>query len=263
MILHHVGYDHVHDADFRIDRPEGSGDWLLLILKTESLFQIGGKEVYVPENSLMLYPEGMPQFYRCMPQHVFGNDWLHFALDPGEQERIEALDIPLGVPAVLGNIAFFSLCLKMISDENATNRRNRDENIQHWFWLLLGRISDALHPTTSFRPDLVYEMLLTIRSKIYAEPYVQRDIAWSAHEVRMSPTSFQYYYRKHFGVTFVQDLIRARISFAQMLLTTTDMTVRDIAGKSGYRNYEHFARQFRQQCGCTPLQYRAETATPS
>lgn len=256
MHLHHVGYDHVHDADFRIDRPDGSGDWLLLVLKTESLFQLDGQEVYVPENSVMLYPEGMPQFYRCMPQQSFANDWMHFAPEPGEAEQIAALDIPLGVPLSMDNIAFFSLCIKMISDENATNRRNRDTSLQHWFWLLLNRISDALHAGEPVRTDLTYERLLTIRSKIYAEPYVQRDISWSAHEVRMSPASFQYYYKKYFGVTFVQDLICARIAFSQMLLTTTDMSIRDIAEKTGYRNYEHFARQFRGHCGCTPQQYR-------
>ena len=258
MILHHVGYDHVHDADFRIDRPNGSGDWLLLLLKTESLFTLDGKEIYVPENSMILYPEGMPQFYRCMPQQSFANDWLHFAFAPEELERFAALDIPCGRPENMGNIAFLSFCMKMISDENATRRRNRSDNLQLWFWLLLNRISDMLHRSDTIKTDLTYEMLLTIRSKIYAEPYIQRTVDWSAHEVRMSRTSFQYYYKRYFGVTFMQDLIRARMAFAQMLLTTTDMTVRDIAWKAGYRSYEHFLRQFKEHCGCTPLQYRGQ-----
>ena len=256
MLLHHVGYDHVHDADFRIDRPDGSGDWLLLILKSESLFLLGGKEVYVPENSVMIYPEGVPQFYRCMPQYSFANDWLHFEFEPGEQERFEALDIPAGKPAPMGNVSFLSYCMKMISEENAARQRNSADNLQLWFWLLLNRISDMLHQTETVRTDLTYEMLLTIRSKIYTEPYVQRTVDWSSHEVRMSRTAFQYYYKKYFGVTFMQDLITARIAFAQMLLTTTDMTVRDIAYKSGYRSYEHFARQFHERCGCTPMEFR-------
>lgn len=50
--------------------------------------------------------------------------------------------------------------------------------------------------------------------------------------------------------------INARIEFAKSLLTTTDMTIQDIAKKSGYRNYEHFERQFREKCGLTPQKYR-------
>jgi AraC family transcriptional regulator of arabinose operon len=99
-------------------------------------------------------------------------------------------------------------------------------------------------------------MLLTIRHKIYAEPYIPRFIAWAAHEVRMSPASFQYYYKKTFGVTFVQDFINAKVEYAKMLLSSTNLTAHDIAGKCGYRNYEHFTRQFKERCGITPLEYR-------
>ena len=51
MILHNVGYDHRHDADFIIERPEGSGDFLLLILKTDAIFTLNGREIFVPKNT--------------------------------------------------------------------------------------------------------------------------------------------------------------------------------------------------------------------
>lgn len=33
MIINNVGYDHKHDADFIIERPNGHGDCLFLLLK--------------------------------------------------------------------------------------------------------------------------------------------------------------------------------------------------------------------------------------
>lgn len=51
MIIINVGYNHCHDADFFIDRPNGSGDYLLLLLKTNSIFNLNGKDVHVPMNS--------------------------------------------------------------------------------------------------------------------------------------------------------------------------------------------------------------------
>lgn len=256
MQIHNVGYHHVHDADFFIDRPNGSGDWLLLILKSESLFTLNGKDVYVPENSVFLYPEGISQQYRCMPQQQFSNDWLHFALEEAEQDKLKKLDIPLCTPISLENTSFFSYCIKMISNENTSYHQNQQENINLYFWLMLNHISDLLHKETEIPKDTEYEMLMTIRNKIYAEPYVPRGVSWAAHEVRMSRTSFQYYYKKQFSVTYMQDLINARMEYAKMLLETTNLTVQDIAVQCGYRNYEHFARQFKERCNITPIEYR-------
>ena len=51
MILHNVGYNHRHDADFFVDRPAGSGDNLLLILRTDAIFTLNGEDVPVPANT--------------------------------------------------------------------------------------------------------------------------------------------------------------------------------------------------------------------
>ena len=44
MKINTIGYHHTHDADFIIERPNGSGDYLLLIIKTPALFRFAGKE---------------------------------------------------------------------------------------------------------------------------------------------------------------------------------------------------------------------------
>ena len=50
-----IGYDHKHDKTFCIDRPNGSGDWLFLIIKTKALFRIGGREIHVKPNSFIMF----------------------------------------------------------------------------------------------------------------------------------------------------------------------------------------------------------------
>ena len=68
---------------------------------------------------------------------------------------------------------------------------------------------------------------------------------------------------KHFGMTFIEDLVRSRVSYAKMLLSTTNMNINDISASSGYHSYVHFARQFKEQTGFTPSEYRkkAQNAT--
>ena len=64
MKINNIGYNHKHDADFFVLRPEGSGDNLLLLLKTPAVFVIDGKEQRTEKNSFILFGEGTPQNYR-------------------------------------------------------------------------------------------------------------------------------------------------------------------------------------------------------
>ncbi len=258
MKINNVGYNHRHDADFLIERPDGSGDCLLLLLKTDAVFTIGKKEVTVPKDSFFLYPEGMPQFYRCVPKHEFANDWIHFSFDQEDEQKFAIRKLPEAKGVRTYSIEYLSWCVKAIADEFASNSTYSQENMEHYMWLIFNKVSDELHRTDEQIHAPEYERLLTIRHKIYAEPAVPRTIAWAAHEVRMSPASFQYYYKKTFGVSYMQDFINAKLEYAKMLLASTNLTAHDIAVKCGYRNYEHFTRQFKERCGTTPLYYRKQ-----
>lgn len=60
MELHAMGISYRHDEDFCIDRPEGSGDNLLLIFKTPAFVASGNTEIAVSENSAVVYAKGTP-----------------------------------------------------------------------------------------------------------------------------------------------------------------------------------------------------------
>lgn len=256
MIIHNVGYNHVHDADFFIDRPDGSGDYLLLLLKTESVFTLQGQEIAVPKNAVMLYHKDTPQQYRCQKGKIFSNDWVHFLFEGNEEAELLHGNIPFDTPMPLQDLHFLSFCLKSVANEQYSQNRNKRTNILHYMALLFSKIDEQLHMPQIAYGDSGYEMLSTIRHKIYSEPYVQRNIAFASHEVRMSRSAFQHLYRERFGVSFVQDLIESRVQYAKMLLTTTNLSVNDIAMQCGYRNYAHFLRQFKEKTGTTPTEYR-------
>ncbi len=55
MQINNIGYNHFHDADFRIERPNASGDYLLLLLKTPAIFTMKRKDIITEQNSFILY----------------------------------------------------------------------------------------------------------------------------------------------------------------------------------------------------------------
>ena len=257
MRIHNVGFDHRHDPDFYIDRPDGSGDCLMLFLKTDAVFTLNGRDVTVPARSFFLYPAGMPQKYRAVPQQPFANDWLHFEFEDGEEAHFLSLGIPYAEPVPLDHPEFFSYCVKAIADENSANRLHSADSVQHFFWLICNKVSEQLVQIGG-RKSSSYEMLLTVRNQVYANPYWEWSVDWASHQTRMSRSAFLHHYKAQFGVTFIQDLVSSRIAYAQMLLATTDMPVHSIGTQCGYRNYEHFARQFKRETGMSPGDFRGQ-----
>ena len=258
MILNNVGFDHHHDTDFFIDRPDGSGDNLLLILKSDAIFTLNGNDVFVPKNSFFLYPKGMPQVYRCMKGQSFANDWMHFLLDETEEKWFSEKGIPYAEPVALPHTEFYSYCIRAIADENSAARLHSAESIRYYFGLICNKVSEQIQENQTVTHGSRYEMLLTVRNMVYANPFWEWSIGWGAHQTRMSVSSFHSHYKAQFGVTFMQNVIRSRIEYAKMLLCTTDMSIHDIGMQCGYRNYEHFARQFKRETGMSPGDFRGQ-----
>ena len=263
MIIHNVGYHHQHDSDFKIERPTGTGDLLFLLVKTDAIFSLDGQDFLVPKNFVWIYPIGEPQYYRAVPKELFENDWIHFLWEKEEEQTFQKHRIPYCTPIPLENVEFYSYCIKMIAEEFSSRHFYAQDTIQHYFQIMLNKLAEHLYEQHAFGNQSRYEMMLTIRNKIYSHPEELRDIHWVSHETSMSRSSFHHLYKKYFGVSFIQDLLNSRITYAKMLLSTTNLSVHDIAGKCGFHNYEHFARIFKRECGVSALQYRKQKTAGS
>ncbi|MGN0606995.1 MAG: helix-turn-helix domain-containing protein [Oscillospiraceae bacterium] len=258
MIINNAGYNHCHDVDFFISRPDGSGDYLMLILKTDTIFSINYKEFTVPANSFFLYKKGTPQYYRCVPGNLFANDWVHFEFEGDEEKQFLSYNIPYNTPIEFDNINFLSFCVKSIAYEAYSTNKNKKQSILNYMSLIFAKVDEIRCCGKNVIQENKFEMLSTIRNKIYSKPYEQRTVAETAHEVRMSESSFQHLYKKQFGVSFMQDLIESRIEYAKLLLTSTNLTVMDISKQCGYRSYAHFIRQFHKKTGMSPIEYKLQ-----
>lgn len=256
MKIINVGYNHCHDSDFYIDRPEGSGDNLLILLKTDAVFNIDGKDIKIPENSFFMYKKGRPQRYRCVYQSVFVNDWVHFEFEGDEEKEFFNLGLDYETPVLVEDMNFLSFCIKMMASENYSDNMNRHQSICHYMFLIFCKVGEYAVKKPESRNDSYYEMISTVRNKIYSRPYEHRTAESSAHEVRMSVSNFQHLYKKYFGVTLFQDIIRSRTEYACMLLKSTNLSAVEVAQKSGYNHYAHFVRQFKQTMGISPSEFR-------
>lgn len=95
-----------------------------------------------------------------------------------------------------------------------------------------------------------------LKALMYSAPREVPDVGTMAERVGMSNSGFQHFYKKMFGVGVMTDVINGRIECAKRLLSTTNLTVAEVAEQCGYRNEYHFMRQFKERIGKTPTTYR-------
>jgi len=81
-----------------------------------------------------------------------------------------------------------------------------------------------------------------------------------ARDLNMSEEHFIRLFNKMVGSTPMLFINQKRIEKAQLLLLTTDATVKEISEQMGYTNSSYFVRVFRQVTGMTPLAYKKENS---
>lgn len=77
-----------------------------------------------------------------------------------------------------------------------------------------------------------------------------------AHAVFLSPNYFSTLFKKVAGCSFRQYLARARIAVAQEMLARTDLPIKEIVFRVGFKDYNYFNRIFHLIAGMAPARFR-------
>ena len=78
-----------------------------------------------------------------------------------------------------------------------------------------------------------------------------------AEEVNMSVTGFHRWFKDAVGTTPQQWVIQQRVGRARHLLESTDATIEQVAGHSGFGTSTNLRQHFKRIIGTTPTAYRA------
>lgn len=192
----------------------------------------------------------------CNPDGNYSDDWLNFMLEKGEKlpERLTC-----NVPFALEDFETCSILLRLLLWENAyTYTEYAADNINALFSVLLSHLTSAwlaLENIESSNPYL--NKFKTLRLSMGASLKEKHSISKYAAELSISTSHFQHLYTQFFGISFQKDLIRMRVTYAEVLLQASDLSLETIAENCGYTNCVHFFRQFKQIKGITPAKYRS------
>lgn len=257
MKINNIGYNHIHDSDFFVSRPNGSGDYLLLLLKTPAIFVIDGKEIHTEKDSFILFNKDSPQDYRSCGG-TFANDWFHFSFESEDAPLFEALTIPFNKVTYIGDLSILSLLIKNMCYENYSHNMYKTDSVGLYLRLFFIKLSEKVQISEESRISSYDEKMSILRSKIYSMPQHEWNVEGLAHELTMSRSNFEHTYKKTFGISPMNEVINSRLEHAKFLLASTDLPVNQIAEMCGYKSDIHFMRQFKSRLGITPSIFRSE-----
>lgn len=244
-------------AGFVIDRPRGLQEYTFLHFHQSMEILIGDEVETVPPGAVIIYAPDTPQWFRS--PELLTHDWMHMTGD------VESFLLAAGLESdklyYPVNGAFITPILRQIELEVLTKQPDSEvlSNLKFRELLLLLRRSCAGQEE---KPDsAAVKQLRLVRRTVFA----QLDQPWTVSQMAtlayLSPSRFHALYRAAFGISPMDDLIRARIDTAKNRLTDTDLPVQTLAQELGYRNVTHFCRQFKQLTGQTPSAFRTHSTT--
>ncbi len=101
-------------------------------------------------------------------------------------------------------------------------------------------------------------LLEAVRSRT-TQPLSVEDLS---RDFGMSRTHFSHYFRKTTGESPAAYLRKQRLKQAEILLTTSNLSIKEIAAEAGFTDANHLCKSFRAHFQCSPGDYR-QLATSS
>ena len=257
-----AGVSVVHDQHFCINRPQGSGDFLFLHFQTPIQIRSAAGLNEAPAGSCMLYAPGFHQWYRGV-NAGFRHHWCHFG---GESAAamVERFRIPVNTTLHLGGLDFVPA---LISDMRR-ERLSSDPFASAARALLVGELLVNLsrrcqQPNSillSPQQREIREKFIALRQRMHNELQHRWSVNEMAAQVHLSESRFATLFTNFFSVSPTEDLIRARIDKARLLLNNTTLAVKQVAVQSGFANLHYFSRLFHRRVGCAPREYQRRGA---
>lgn len=251
MKLHAMGISTRHDVEFVIDRPNGSGDSLILIFKTPAILKLNNDVLQAPVGSAVVFsPEFRQHYGACGDEYI--NHWVHFDCE-GDAAFLQRIGLRLNTLITPPELSSAERVLELMSLESVSAANNTQESLDLLLRLLLTKLADGAetgevsHYRTALRE---------LRAAIYRSPCEPHTIDAIAASLSLSASHFQHLYKREFGISCYEDVITARHETAKHYLRTTSLPIKKISELCGFDNDVHFMRQFKKRNGITATEYR-------
>lgn len=235
---------------------------LTIILKGSLTYIIDGKEVTVEENDALLLPNGTDR--ERYGSEAFA-DFIIFNYIPTKEHEISspilfknAVNQPINTllntyPYTYFHASNYSKHYRKQNAEYTKTEKNKINGILHnLFNCILIDLFDFLNYKTK-NPHVI-NILKYIDANIMA-PLALNDVSEAVH---ISKEYTARVFKKEMNMTVTEYINRQKLSIAKTMLTSNQLSLREISERLGYRNYNYFSRVFKECYGISPIKVKTD-----
>lgn len=252
-----IGVNWRESADFVTDRDLLQNDYSFIFFKSPAIVRLNGKETEIEGGQGILFNSSQRQYYRACENAEFMHDFINLHAETDEEKNL-ADGMPCFMPFVCYSPYRITESIEDIIRETHTPYTEcKWEIISLMCRTFLLRLKNEIAlKDAGIKKGVHYEKLCRLRDDIYSRPKEDWTVESMSAEVHLSASYFQRLYKYFFSETCANDVINARISAAKNMLKYSGMKIGSIAEECGYKNAEHFIRQFGKYAGMSPNKYR-------
>ncbi len=236
--------------------PRTTHDEMLHVLHGGAIeFRIGDERVCAAPGTLILCPPKIEWEAWRVSTELVHVSVVHFQAGfPGGRRFVEAFSLPpLLVPSNFARAEELSgqLCDCFAQERPGHVLKERS------------LLFDVLHDLFAFRGEAaamdrdgerVWNVAEFLRAHL-SEPITRAELS---RQFCMSAPHLAALFQSYMGCGPISFLIRLRLEEARRLLTTSSLSVAQIARRVGYEDNAYFSRLFKESTGVPPLQFRLE-----
>lgn len=248
------GYDCRHPQGFQIKRPNGSGDYLLLVVRSAAAFILNNKTYITKGNAAIIFKKGTPQRFGSADKEYI-NDWIHFECDENDINAFHELGIEFDKILEFQSVLEISNLIKLICFERYSSNKNAKQTVMTLFKLIMLKFSDYCEQNPIVNTKY-QKQLNDLRNDIFTNPQENWKVEEISKKLLISKSYLQHQYKRLFNTSIKKDVVLSRIEYSKYLLFSTDYTISAISTLCGYENDVHFMRTFKKETGVTPTEYR-------
>ncbi len=226
------------------------------ILDGEGWLRIDGKDIYPKPGYIYLMPSGVKQSFSYINENRFKKYWCHFTSKIGDIELFDMIKTPLYVK-VRHEEKLTDLFMQLIEaykSEVLTATLSLNSRLLDIITFFLdsceaeGQV-ELMHTSSTSKLDKVIKY---VESNLSSEITLD-SLAKIAH---FHPNYFIRFFKKHTGLSPMHYINNMRMEKAKYLLKLHDMSITEIARKTGFNEVSHFSRTFKSSTGFSPLKFR-------
>lgn len=256
MLITLADTDNFQDRNFKTHRPFGRDDYLFVLFKSPAYVFVGGEYVDVDKGDCIIFDKHKIQSYFPKQGLIFCHDFIHFNTE-NKAEEVLISDIPMGKVIKLSSPELITSVLKeIIGQQRYAESKYKSNILDSLAYAFVYRIKNEVEREGTTPDGNHYSDLLNIRNEIYLSPEKSRTVDEICKGIFLSRSHFQHLYKRYFGISFVSDVINARIILAKKLLLNSSLPICDVAEHCGYQSTSHFIRQFGREVGMSPDKFR-------